>query len=134
MGGPYRRKNTHKSIKKFKKQFLTSRRAKDIDQIYEDLQKRKNQMMIDDNIDDNMKNNGYKVIPVNGNSDSEDLPGGGKFPCFECHKNFIDAHALEMHKKSKLHKKRLKLLKETPFSIKESEAAGGAGTNDFYSK
>jgi hypothetical protein len=35
---------------------------------------------------------------------------------------------------SKLHKKRVKLLKEKPYTLEESRAAGGEGTNSFYQK
>jgi hypothetical protein len=36
----------------------------------------------------------------------------------------VDIKALEVHEKSKLHKKSLRRLKETPFTHKEAEEAG----------
>ncbi|KAM0688666.1 hypothetical protein COBT_000067 [Conglomerata obtusa] len=56
---------------------------------------------------------------------NEDLPGAGLFPCFECDRFFIDEKTLNGHKKTKPHKRRLKELKTTPYTIKESERCAG---------
>lgn len=48
-------------------------------------------------------------------------------------RQFADKNSLEKHLVSKLHKKRLKVLKETPYTLEESRAAGGEGTSTFYS-
>lgn len=48
-------------------------------------------------------------------------------------RQFADKNSLEKHLVSKLHKKRLKVLKEKPYTLEESRAAGGEGTSAFYS-
>ncbi|KAF9764591.1 Zinc finger C2H2 protein [Nosema granulosis] len=72
-------------------------------------------------IDQIQKNieNGY--LPA----EDEDLPGGGKFYCTECDRFFIVKNALESHKKTKLHKKRVKDLKEPCHTQKHAELAAG---------
>jgi len=57
-----------------------------------------------------------------------DLPGGGQFYCVHCAKHFIAQQALEEHKRGKVHKKRVKDTEEVPYSIEESERAGGLGS------
>lgn len=121
MGGGYRRKRTHKANKAFRRQFRTCSRAKDIDQIQEELERQAQ---------------GLKPSPlvteVENYSDDEELPGGGKFFCQGCDKHFINQSTLDIHVKTKNHKKRMKLLKETPYTHKEAEAAGGVGSNDYH--
>uniref|UniRef100_A0A1I7XR56 Zinc finger protein 593 homolog n=1 Tax=Heterorhabditis bacteriophora TaxID=37862 RepID=A0A1I7XR56_HETBA len=56
-----------------------------------------------------------------------DLPGDGQFYCIECERYFIDEQTKQNHKKTKLHKNRVKTLREIPYSHKEAEAAGGLG-------
>lgn len=56
----------------------------------------------------------------------EDLPGLGQNYCISCSKHFITAEARKEHEASKEHKKRLKIcLTEVPYTIEESERAGG---------
>lgn len=49
-------------------------------------------------------------------------------------RHFADVTSLQKHLASKLHKKRVRLLKEKPYTLEESRAAGGEGTNSFYQK
>ncbi|VDQ08220.1 unnamed protein product [Trichobilharzia regenti] len=44
----------------------------------------------------------------------EDRPGLGQFFCIFCDKYFIDQETLDLHKKQKPHKRRLKSLNEPP--------------------
>ena len=46
---------------------------------------------------------------------------------------FIDDKSLKDHNKSKLHKKRVKQLKEVPYSQEEAERAAGMGSYDYKS-
>lgn len=103
MGGTYRRKKTHKAIKDFYRKNKTKRRTKDLDQVHDDL----------------------KVYDVSKKLEDPDLPGMGNFPCVECSRYFIDQAHLDTHLRTKLHKKRLKLLKETPYTLEEAERAAG---------
>ena len=56
----------------------------------------------------------------------EDKPGLGQYYCVSCARYFISYQAIQVHYKTKEHKKRFKLVKnETPYSIEEAERAGG---------
>ncbi len=95
-----------------RKDFKTRRYAKDLDQIKEEItkgldEKKKQQPVID-----------------------EDAPGMGLFYCFHCAKHHISERALQVHSKSKSHKKRLKRLNEPAYTQAESEAAIGLGVID----
>eukprot|EP00911_Craspedida_sp_UC1_P000656 UC1_evm6s502 len=57
-----------------------------------------------------------------------DLPGAGQFYCVHCTKHFIDAFALAGHLKSKVHKRRVKQLREGAYTIADAEAAAGMGS------
>lgn len=106
MGKPQKRKkktamnkDTHKTIK-------MKHYAKDIDQIVVDLKPENTQKLRQQERD-------------------EDLPGQGQYYCVECARYFINQTGLEDHLKSKPHKKRLKQLKEKPYSQEEAERAAG---------
>jgi bud site selection protein 20 len=120
MGGGYRKTRTHKAKKAFKRQFRTGVRGKDLDQIQEELEK---------------KTLGINPVPTVNDleeySDADELPGGGKYFCEGCDKYFINQVTMDIHLKTKNHKKRVKLLGETPYTLKEAEAAGGVGSNDY---
>lgn len=122
MGGGYRKSRTHKAKKAFKRQFRTCSRAKDIDQIQEELDK-KLFGITSYSTEQKQEDNSF--------SDDEQLPGGGNFYCQSCDKYFINQLTLDIHLRTKNHKKREKLLKETPYTHKEAEAAGGVGSNDY---
>ncbi|KAE9421247.1 hypothetical protein Angca_004855, partial [Angiostrongylus cantonensis] len=87
---------------------IRKRPGKDIDQIHEDMKPNKAAKLLNQEID-------------------MDLPGDGQFYCVECARYFIDEKTKKGHQKSKLHKNRLRTLKEVPYTIKESEAAAGHG-------
>ena len=58
--------------------------------------------------------------------------GGGDFPCVECSRHFISPEALKTHTKTKVHKRRLKELKDEPYSQAEAEAAAGLGKDNRW--
>ncbi|KAJ1977036.1 hypothetical protein H4R34_003746 [Dimargaris verticillata] len=91
--------------------YRTKRRTRDLDQIFEDLQP---------------VNLTKLVMPT----EDPDLPGLGQHYCIECSRHFIDAHTLTQHRRTKDHKKRVKALRETPYSQKEAEAAAGLFTDN----
>jgi len=100
-----RKSRAHCKKKGFKKYFLaTKNRSKDIDQIQDEFE---------------------KGMHTTAPPFDEDLPGGGQFYCAETGRHFVDAHALEDHKKSKPYKKRLKDLKEEKYT--QALADLGAG-------
>lgn len=105
--GPKARKAGGRAKKKeFKRSRATKCRAKDLDQIQDELAAGKD---------------------LKTPSLDEDLPGLGQFACQACDRFFINAKTLTEHEKTKPHKKRLKLLKEKPYSQEEAEAAAGMG-------
>ncbi|KAI1847699.1 hypothetical protein JX265_009128 [Neoarthrinium moseri] len=61
---------------------------------------------------------------------TEDLPGLGKWYCTECAKWFDTESSMVLHQKGKPHKRRVKQLKEEPYTQKEAEAAAGLTTNN----
>ncbi|KAI1122041.1 hypothetical protein F5Y10DRAFT_254971 [Nemania abortiva] len=60
----------------------------------------------------------------------EDLPGLGRWYCVECAKWYDTEVNLVMHRKGKPHKRRVKQLREEPYTQKEAEAAVGLGTSN----
>lgn len=64
----------------------------------------------------------------------EDLPGFGQWYCVECSKWYESEVNLTAHKKGKPHKRRVKQLKEEPYTQHEAEAAVGLTTDNGKSK
>ncbi|XP_021944000.1 zinc finger protein 593 homolog [Folsomia candida] len=107
MPGPTKRRKYHQGITTEKKKYRTKRRTRDIDLICEDLDHPEK----------------FEKKPIDF-----DLPGGGQFYCLHCAKHYISQHALEEHRRGKVHKKRVKETEEVPYSVEESERAGGLGS------
>lgn len=60
----------------------------------------------------------------------EDLPGLGRHYCTECAKWFDTESTLVVHRRGKPHKRRVKQLKEEPYTQKDAEAAVGLWTDN----
>ncbi|KAF3763620.1 hypothetical protein M406DRAFT_341086 [Cryphonectria parasitica EP155] len=60
----------------------------------------------------------------------EDLPGLGRHYCTECAKWFDTETTLVVHRRGKPHKRRVKQLKEEPYTQKDAEAAVGLWTDN----
>ena len=111
--GRLRRSRTHHARRDVKRTSRTRRRTKDLDQIQED-----------------MSNPGrIHELKLTHPVDAE-LPGLGQHYCLECAKYFIDSHALDAHVKSKIHRRRLRDLKEEAHTQKHAEAAVGLTTEN----
>ncbi|OMJ76360.1 hypothetical protein SteCoe_24302 [Stentor coeruleus] len=106
MGKPQKRKKKTAMNKDTHKQVKMKHYAKDIDQIHTDLKPE-------------------QAVKLIAQEKDEDLPGQGQFYCVECARYFVNSHSLQDHLKSKPHKKRLKELKEVPYSQEEAEKAAG---------
>ena len=113
-GNKQRRKNNTAKNKKLRKARGTKRLPKFNDEIYEDLKP--------DNIEKMQKN--FKI--------DDELTGLGQFYCISCARYFISSEALNIHNSTKDHKKRLKSLKEKPYSQEEAERA--VGLSSFLKK
>ncbi|XP_002161687.2 zinc finger protein 593 [Hydra vulgaris] len=111
MGKPQRKKRTHKNVKDFKKSHRTRNRTKDVDQIHDEI----------DLIPFKKNNILHQLV-------DPDLPGDGQFYCVICARYFMDGKNLSEHKKTKNHKKRLRVMKEKPYSVAESQMAAGMGS------
>jgi len=109
--GPKRRRKTHKNIKFLRKSVKTANRAKDLDQIQKELS------------DENKGIAKPKEI-------DPDLPGLGQFYCLTCAKYFVNSDALKEHSKGKVHRRKVKLANEKPYSQEEADAAAGMGRPD----
>ncbi|KAK7937392.1 C2H2 finger domain-containing protein [Apiospora aurea] len=58
---------------------------------------------------------------------TDDLPDLGKWYCIECAKWFESERNMLFHQKGKPHKRRVKQMKEEPYTQREAEAAVGLG-------
>ncbi|RPA82172.1 hypothetical protein BJ508DRAFT_92701 [Ascobolus immersus RN42] len=85
------------------------RRARDMDQIHEELRS-------------NRKMEQFQALVPN-----DEKPGLGQFQCLECAVFHESEYALKHHQRGKKHKKRVKYLKEVPYTHAEADAAAGRG-------
>jgi len=90
----------------------TRRRTRDLDQVAADLHSPKHLAQ-------------HKSLKA-----TEDLPGLGQWYCIECAKWFEGENSLVTHRKGKNHKRRVKALKDEPYTQKEAEAAIGLRTDN----
>ncbi|KAI9670196.1 MAG: Bud site selection protein 20 [Alyxoria varia] len=90
----------------------TRRRARDVDQVYADLRDSKH------------------LSQHRDTKAAEDLPALGQHYCVECAKWFEGDRSLLQHRRGKPHKRRLRQLKEEPYTQKEAEAAAGLYTDN----
>uniref|UniRef100_A0A7R9ZG46 C2H2-type domain-containing protein n=1 Tax=Pseudictyota dubia TaxID=2749911 RepID=A0A7R9ZG46_9STRA len=102
-----RRKGARSKIKKYKRKTWLCRRAKDTDQIQDEIEKSEE-----------------TAKPIAFEYD-DNLPGGGQFYCVETGKHFESAKALADHKKSRYYKRRCRELKEKKYTQGEAEWAAG---------
>ncbi|KAH6565799.1 hypothetical protein BSLG_006170 [Batrachochytrium salamandrivorans] len=105
------RKRQHHCIRDVKRAARTRARTKDMDQIFEDMTK---------------PTEFFTVVPLD-----TDLPGMGQNYCIQCARHFITEDALTVHRGTKLHKKRVKVLAtETAYTQKDAELAAGLTTDN----
>ncbi|EGC28545.1 hypothetical protein DICPUDRAFT_44131 [Dictyostelium purpureum] len=93
---------THTKNKQYKRARSTKNRAKDIDQIYNEIQPENQE-----------KFTKFEADP--------DLPGMGQSYCMHCSKHFITNEDLEKHFRGKPHKNRVKELKTKPYTVEDSK-------------
>jgi bud site selection protein 20 len=107
--GPSAKKfGSRSKIKKYKRKAWLCNRARDTDQIQDEIEKAKE-----------------TGKPVDQFEYDDELPGGGQFYCIECGKHHTDAKALSDHKKCRYHKKRCRDVKEEKYTQGFAEWAGG---------
>ena len=107
--GPSAKKAGRRSkLKKYKRKTWLCRRAKDTDEIQDEIEKAE-----------------ATGTPAGQFEYDDELPGGGQFYCVETGKHFTDAKALADHKKSRYYKRRVKDLKEEKYTQDVAEWASG---------
>ncbi|XP_048356441.1 zinc finger protein 593 [Sphaerodactylus townsendi] len=103
-----RRTGSHKTHS-LARQWKTKRRRCDLDQIHQDLK----------------PENAAKLLRQEPDAD---LPGSAQHYCLHCARYFVDLKSMKDHFKSKVHKRRLKQLREEPYTQEEAERAAGMGS------
>ncbi|KAM3594233.1 uncharacterized protein V6R79_004613 [Siganus canaliculatus] len=109
--GKSKQTGSHRSTKKknIAKTWKTKRRTKDLDQIHADMKPETAAKLLRQEVD-------------------YDVTGCAQHYCLHCARYFVDMKALKEHFKTKVHKKRLKQLREEPYTQAEAERAAGMGS------
>lgn len=95
------------------KRYKTKRRTRDLDLVYNDLSSKESVRAL-------------KNQPLD-----ETKPGLGQYYCVECAKYFENQISLDRHTKGKVHKRRVKDLRQRPYTPLESEASAGYNVQKF---
>lgn len=95
------------------KRYKTKRRTRDLDLVYDDV------------------SSPDTIRRLKNQEIDETKPGLGQYYCVECAKYFESTVALDRHRKSKIHKRRVKALKQRPYTPLEAEAASGLNVVKF---
>ncbi|XP_042296715.1 zinc finger protein 593 [Sceloporus undulatus] len=103
-----RRTGAHKTHS-LARQWKTKRRRRDLDQINQDMR----------------PENSAKLLRQDPDAD---MPGSAQHYCLHCARYFVDLKSMKDHFRSKVHKKRLKQLREEPYTQEEAERAAGMGS------
>ena len=107
MAGLTRRKAGHKHKEIKKANLKTKRYKRDVDQVVlEDMEP-------------------VNAEKLNNQDLDEYLPGLGQHYCLHCTRYFLSDQVIAEHFKTKEHKKRMKVLKDIPYSHEEANRAGG---------
>lgn len=95
------------------KRYKTKRRTRDLDLVYNDL------------------STPESIHALKNQPLDETKPGLGQYYCVECAKYFENQITLDRHRKGKVHKRRLKDLKQRPYTPLESQASAGYNVEEF---
>ncbi|CAN3355924.1 bud site selection protein 20 [Diutina catenulata] len=95
------------------KRYKTKRRTRDLDLIYADISNKKT------------------IHALKNQPLDEFKPGLGQYYCIECANYFENQVSLDRHNKGKPHKRRVKELKQRPYTPLEAEAAAGVNMEKF---
>lgn len=85
-------------------------RRRDVEQVHEDLE------------------SAASVERLQNQPVDEDKPGLGQFYCIPCARYFATPASKTSHERHKLHKRRVRMLKEPPYTQQEADFAGGLGS------
>lgn len=95
------------------KRYKTKRRTRDLDLVYQDLSSKQ------------------LILALKNQPLDENKPGLGQYYCIECAKYFESQPTLDKHRVGKVHKRRLKDLRQRPYTPLESQAASGLNVQRF---
>lgn len=95
------------------KRYKTKRRTRDLDLIYNDMASKES------------------IAKLKNQPLDETKPGLGQYYCIECAKYFETQPTLDLHRKGKVHKRRVKDLSQRPYSPLESQMAAGYNVESF---
>lgn len=79
-------------------------------------------------------NSDNSIQKLEHQSYDETKPGLGQYYCIPCAKYFETLHAKSHHQRGKVHKRRLKQLKDIPYTPEEANAAAGHDVAKFFQK
>ncbi|XP_046871416.1 zinc finger protein 593 [Hypomesus transpacificus] len=110
MGKSKQIKNHNNGRKKnIAKTWKTKRRTKDLDEIHSDMKPETASKLLKQPVD-------------------FDVTGCAQNYCLHCARYFVDLNSMKEHFKTKVHKRRLKKLRDEPYSQAEAERAAGMGS------
>ncbi|ORX57428.1 hypothetical protein DM01DRAFT_1334051 [Hesseltinella vesiculosa] len=109
--GRLARKRNHNNKREIYRKSRTRNYRRDLDQIHDDVKPE-------------------NAAKLNAQDIDTDLPGMAQHYCVECARYFINQEAMDVHTKGKLHKRRIKQLKEEPYTQAEADAAAGISKAD----
>lgn len=95
------------------KRYKTKRRTRDLDLVYNDMSSKES------------------IAKLKNQPLDETKPGLGQYYCIECAKYFETQPTLDLHRKGKIHKRRVKDLKHRPYTPLESQAVAGYNVERF---
>jgi bud site selection protein 20 len=125
MGQPNaKKKGARSKIKKYKRSVWLCNRDKDLDQIQDEIVLQSTSGI---SVQQRLlaKNDPTMTANMDGLPYDDELPGGGQYYCVETAKHFIDATALEKHKKTKFYKRRCKELLQEKYTQHTADWAAG---------
>jgi bud site selection protein 20 len=116
MGHRQRPKANSKAKRRFYKRTILDlkNRTRDLDRIQDDLKA--------------LADGKVTTAELDYVANATDLPGNGQFHCVHCARHFVDARNLEIHLKTKDHKKQVKRCAEEQYTQAEADAGAGKGS------
>ncbi|KAM9787646.1 zinc finger protein 593 [Syngnathus typhle] len=110
MGKSKQTKNHNTGRKKHSNKLMkTKRRTKDLDEVHSDMKPETATKLLNQEVD-------------------YDVTGCAQHYCLHCARYFTDMKSLKDHFKTKVHKKRLRELREEPYTQAEADRAAGMGS------
>lgn len=116
MGHRQRPKANTRAKRRFYKRTILDlkNRTRDLDRIQDDLKA--------------LAEGGKTTAELDYIANAVDLPAGGQFHCVHCARHFIDARTMDIHMRTKDHKKQVKRCNEEQYTQAEADAGAGVSS------